>query len=105
VQVTFITENCSRMQHESGVQDSSTPCLTRIRGYVCFFLGLTSVSAQLWITARSCRTDVDLRFIHTAYDVVRRRCGGSSATPYDVVHVNCMLMPRSAFETLYCNEY
>jgi hypothetical protein len=30
---------------------------------------------------------------------------GSSATPYDVVHVNCMLMPRSAFETLYCNEY
>jgi ribonuclease P/MRP protein subunit RPP40 len=26
-----------------------------------------------------------LRFIQTAYDVVRRRCGGSSATPYDVV--------------------
>jgi hypothetical protein len=55
-----------------------------------------------------------LRFIQTAYDVVRRRCGGSSATPYDVVrrrttsydvvHVNCMLMPRSLCTVMNINE-
>jgi hypothetical protein len=55
-----------------------------------------------------------LRFIQTAYDVVRRRCGGSSATPYDVVrrrtapydvvHVNCMLMSRSLCTVMNINE-
>jgi hypothetical protein len=40
-------------------------------------------------------------------DCVRRRTTslwGSSATPYDVVHVNCMLMPRSLCTVMNINE-
>jgi hypothetical protein len=91
-----------------GSSDDEVVCPCRMNEATVTEIPTVSLAAELiplsgrpeqgWIHFRL------LRFIQTAYDVVRRRCGGSSATPYDVVHVNCMLMPRSLCTVMNINE-